>query len=124
MKLGHFLAGIFFLLLAGCGSNGLSAVKSQVMVEIVNQSSRDFENAEARFGRHTCEWGWVVRATSKGYGFYPHPITTETELHWDEPGGHRVEKLDLKKIYPPGKSGRLTFTVYDGRVEVSFREKS
>lgn len=43
---------------------------------------------------------------------------------WDEPGGHRVEKLDLRKIYPPGKSGRLTFTVHDDRVEAIFREKS
>jgi hypothetical protein len=80
-------------------------------------------NALARFGDYDCEWGNVGRTFSKSYLSFPHPITPDTELHWDEDGKHRMEKLDLRKIYPPGKSGRLTFTVYDGRVEVSFREK-
>jgi hypothetical protein len=92
-------------------------------VEIVNQSSRDLQNTKARFGDYAFEWGSVVKGGTKGFGFYPHPITAQTELHWDEAGGHRMEKIDLSKIYPPGKSGRLTFTVFDGRVEATFREK-
>jgi len=124
MNLRALFAGLLCLLLAGCGSRGLAAVKPEVDVEIINKSSRDLENAKARFGDYACEWGWVIKTATKGYGFYPHPITAQTELDWDEGGKHRVEKLDLSKIYPPGKSGRLTFTVYDGRVEVSFREKT
>lgn len=90
---------------------------------MVNQSARDLENAEARFGDHVCKWGSVVKTASKSYMYYPHPITAQMELHWDA-AGHRVEKIDLSKIYPRGKSGRLTFTVYDDRVEVNFREKN
>jgi len=124
MKLSAMFVGLLCLLLVGCGSGVLAAVKPEVDVEIVNKSSHDLENAKARFGDHACDWGWVIKTATKGYGFYPHPITARAELHWDESGGHRVEKLDLSKIYLPGKSGRLTFTVYDGRVEVTFREKS
>ncbi len=93
-------------------------------VEIDNQSSRDLQNAVARFGKYDCEWGYVGKTFSKSYLFYPYPITPKAELHWEENGKHRVEKLDLSQICPPGKSGRLTFTVRDRGVEVSFRESS
>ena len=124
MKLNAIFVGLLCVLLVGCVSHLLAAVKPEVDVVIVNKSSRDLENAEAHFGDHTCRWGWVIKTATNGYGFYPHPITAQAELHWDESGGHRVENLDLSKIYLAGKSGRLTFTVYDGRVEVTFREKS
>lgn len=124
MKFRSLLAGLFFTLLAGCGSNGLATMKPEVDVEIVNLSSRNLTNALARFGAHTCEWGNVGKTFTAGFGFYPHPITTKTELNWDEEGKSRAERLDLSKVYPAGKSGRLTFTVYDDRVDVSFREKS
>lgn len=91
-------------------------------VEIVNQSSHDLQNTLARFGGYDCEWGYVGKTFTKSYMFYPHPITAQAELQWDEEGKHCVEKIDLSKIHPAGKSGRLTFTVYYGRVEVSFRE--
>jgi hypothetical protein len=124
MKLDALFAGLLYLLLVGCSSNGLAIVKPEVDVEIINRSSRDLENAKAQFGDHACEWGWVIKTATKGYGFYPHPITAEAELHWDEEGKHRVQKLDLRKIYLPGRSGRLTFMVYDDRVEVNFRENA
>jgi hypothetical protein len=123
MKL-NALLGFFCLLLGACSGNGLAAVKPSVDVEIVNQSARDLQNAGARFGEHACEWGFVGKTFTKIYLFYPHPITAHAELQWDEPSGRRVEKLDLSKIYSRGKSGRLTFTVHDDRVEVNFREKS
>jgi hypothetical protein len=99
-------------------------MKPAVEVEMVNESSGDLENAEARFGKYVCKWGWVVKGASKSYMYYPHPITAQTELHWDASGSHRTKKIDLSKVYPPGKSGRLTFTVYDDRVAASFRGKS
>ncbi len=123
MKLANSVPWLLCALLAACGSSGLSAVP-KMEVEIVNQSSHDLENTRGRFGNYFCAWGRLMKTATASYLSYPHPITPETELHWDVDGKHRVEKLDLRKIYPPGKSGRLTFTVYDGRVEVSFREKS
>ena len=65
-----------------------------------------------------------MKTAANNFLSHPHPIAAQTELHWDEDGKPRMEKLDLRKIYARGKSGRLTFTVYDGRVEVIFREKS
>ncbi len=111
-------------MLIGCGANGFTFTNADVQVAIVNQSSHDLENAEAIFGDYTCRAGIVGKTFSKGYMSYPHPITADTELHWDENGKHRIEKIDLRKIYPPGGSGRLTFTVYDDRVEMNFRKKS
>lgn len=121
MKPGSLILGLFFVLLVACGNIRLAAVPPEIGVEIVNRSSRDLENAKAQFGAYSCEWGWVIKGATKGYGFYPHPITAQAELHWDESSGHRVEKIDLRKIYPAGKSGRLTFTVFDDRVEATFQ---
>ena len=98
-------------------------MKPAVEVEMVNELSGELENAEARFAEYVCKWGAVVKAASASYMYYPHPITAQAELHWDASGSHRTKKLDLSKVYGPGKSGCLTFTVYDDRVEVGFLEK-
>jgi hypothetical protein len=124
MKPNVLFAGLLCILLVGCGSNGLAAMKPEVDAEFINKSSRDLHNTKVYFGERICEWGNVGKTFTAIYLYYPHPITARAELHWDESEGHRVEKLDLSKIYPAGKSGRLTFTVYDDRVEVTFREKS
>jgi hypothetical protein len=123
MKPVHLLAGLLCLLLAGCGANGFTLARADVEVAIENKSSHDLENAEAIFGEYTCEAGIVGKTFTAIYLSYPHPITADTELHWNEGAKHRVERIDLRKIYPSGKSGRLTFTVYDGRVETSFKEE-
>jgi len=120
MKLDALMVGFFCVLLAACGSSGLLAMKPAVEVEVINQSSHDLRNTEARFEDHGCKWGAVVRNTSASYMYCPYPITAQLELHWDVATGHRAEKLDLGKIYPRGKSGRLTFTVYNDRVEANF----
>ena len=122
MKPTHLLPWLLCALLTACGSSGLATVQPKLEIELINQSSHALENTQARFGNNTCKWGHVGKTFSASYMFLPYPITAETELHWDEEGKHRVEKLDLRKVYSPGKSGRLTFTVYDERVEVSFRE--
>jgi hypothetical protein len=123
MKPRSLFFALFCFLLVGCDADGLTAVKAEVHVEIVNRSSQMLQNAKAIFGDYECEWGVVGKTFSKDYGFYPKPITPQAELQWDENGKARSEKIDLRKIYPPGKSGRLTFTVYDGRVEASFKAK-
>lgn len=123
MKANFMLPCLLCVLLAACGSSGLIFVP-KIDVDIVNRSSRGLDNAEVHFGDYRCRWGRVGKTFSAGYMYYPHPITPKAELHWDEDGKHRIELLDLSKIYPPGSSGRLTFTVYDGRVEATFRPQS
>ncbi|MCF7689607.1 MAG: hypothetical protein K9M98_12600 [Cephaloticoccus sp.] len=123
MKTLGLLAGFLCSLLSGCGGSGLVAMNPDIDIELINKSSKDLRNAEVHFGEKTCEWGNVGRTFTAIYLFYPHPITLHTELSWDEGGKHRAKKVDLSKIYPPGKSGQLTFTVYDDRVEVTFREQ-
>jgi hypothetical protein len=121
MKLICFFTGLYCVLLADCQSNGIASVKPQIEVEIVNQSSNKLQNALAIFGDYECKWGNVGKSAS--YLFYPHPITATAEVHWDRDGKHHVEKLSLAKIYSKGKSGRLTFTIFDDRAEARFAEK-
>lgn len=90
-------------------------------VTIVNRSSNLLENALARFGEYNCGFGYVIVSGSKGWVGFSHPITARAQLQWDENGHHHVERVGLEKIYPPGAEGRLTFTVYDGRVEAAFQ---
>ncbi len=122
MKPHRFLAVVVSSLLLwamGCQS---IASKPEVNVSVENKSSRDIENVRARFGEYACSWGNVGRTFKAIYGLYPHPITAETELHWEVDGQSKIQKLDLREVYPPGKSGRLSFTVYDDSAEVSFRD--
>jgi hypothetical protein len=109
------------LLCIGCAT---LAVRPDVDVEVVNSSSRDLSNAEVHFGEHICGWGSVIRGASKGYGFYPHPITADAVLRWWEEGrGQRSENLDLRTVYSRGAAGRLTFTISDSGVKASYRKE-
>jgi hypothetical protein len=110
-------------LLASClGSRGASS-KPDVDIQIINMSSVDIENAGAQMGAHQCKWGWVVKGGSKSYLSFPHAIGLEVTLTWDEQSRHRTEKMDLKKVYREGTSGRLIFTIYDERVAAEFHLK-
>jgi len=98
--------------------------RPDVDVVIVNSSSHKLSNAEAQFGDYRCEWGTVGLKSTAGYGFFPHPITSDTTLSWWEEGrGQRSKKLDLRKIYPAGSAGRLTFTVSDDGVIANFKKE-
>lgn len=112
-----------FLLLTGCSVSGLVGVKPDVDVEIYNLTSRNLMNAEVRFEKYACQWGTVAAHTSASYLFFPHLITSKSELHWDLNGEHFVETLDLTKVYRPRSSGRLIFTIHDEKADVSFKEK-
>lgn len=119
MKPSTLVPWLLIALLVGCGSSRLAVVNPKVDVEVVNQSARPLQNVLARFGDHECKWGNVGKSAS--YLFYPHPITAHAELHWDTQGQPKMQKFDLRKTYPPGKSGCLAFVIYDDRAEVSFR---
>ncbi len=51
------------------------------------------ENTTARFVENACAWGRLVKAATAIYLFYPHPLTAETELSWDEAGGQLAEPV-------------------------------
>lgn len=121
MKPWSYLLALLFIPLAACG---MVLRKPAIEVTMINSTSRIFREARVHFGSNLCEWGTVVPTGNAGYMHYPHPITPEAELRWEEDGGRQVRKLDLKKIYPTGKSGQLVFTVFDDRVEVKFTEKT
>lgn len=120
MKPWSYLLALVFIPLAACG---MVLRKPAVEMVIVNKSDNVLEESCAYLGTNVCEWGVVIPSTSAGYMHYPHPITLEVELRWEGKDGAQVRKLDLKKIYPTGKSGQLIFTVFDDRVEVKFIEK-
>jgi hypothetical protein len=112
---------VLAVLLTSCGGNGIRLSNPEVDVEIFNRSSRDLRESGVKFGEFMCAWGTVVRTGNAVYVFYPHPITLTavfSALYGTEP---REEKLDLKNVYIPGKSGRLSFTVFDDRVEATFK---
>jgi hypothetical protein len=121
MKLSLLLIAMFSLLTA-C-SNGVTFMKTEVDVVILNKSTHDLENARVYFGEIVCKWGFVGRSFSASRGLFPHPITETAKLKWDEEGSSRVEDLDISKIYNRKKHGILKFIVYDDRVEVTFVER-
>jgi hypothetical protein len=122
MKFAYLLGGFLVALLTGCGTGALFS--RQVDIGIVNESSKDLGNTVVRFGANECSLGFVAKTASKVFLFYPEPITAKAELRCATVSGPRVEAVDLSKVYSSGKSGRLTFTVYDDRVEVIFNERS
>jgi hypothetical protein len=109
--------------LAGLTACSTMSAEPKIDVAIENKSSKDVDNTRARFGQYECSWGFLSVDAKAINGQYPHPITAETELHWDMAGQQKEQKFDLSKVYPKGKSGRLTFTVFDDRAEVAFREE-
>lgn len=121
MKPFSYLLALFLVPLAACG---MVLRRPAVELMIVNKSAYVIKEARVYLGANVCGWGTVIPAGTKGYMHYPHPITPEAELHWEGANGPQVRKLDLKKIYPTGKSGQLVFTVFDDRVEVKFTEKT
>ncbi len=118
------LALVFIVLtLWGCSTNGNSAVRSAVEVEMVNDSRQDMEKTEARFGVHVCKWGVVVSKSSASFMNFPYPITEYAELRWEVAGRQELRRIDLREFYRSGVSGRLTFTFFGDRIDVAFREK-
>ena len=91
MKLARPPAALLALLLFSYGTKGIADMKAEIDVEVINRSSHDMDDVSAHFGEYTCGWGWVVRNSTKDYAFYPHPITFDSELHWNEEGKHRLE---------------------------------
>lgn len=123
MKLILHLCGALALGLSFACHGALPGSRPEVEVELYNRSSHELREARVIFGEFDCGWGLVGPTFSKSYLAFPHPITAEARLEWQEQGRTRSERLDLRAVYVAGQSGRLTFTVADGRVSVAFKPR-
>jgi len=100
---------------------------AKIDVELKNSSSNDVEDGEIYFGKHFV-FGphcFVGKSYSKTYLGYPYADGSSAEVEWTTKGIKHEKTVDLEKVLPEKKSGQLTFTIFDDRVEVSFKpEKS
>lgn len=117
----HFVFSICLLLLApACGMMGL---RPEVDVLIRNKSDRKLTETRVRFGDYVCDWGVVVKDGNKGFILYPNPITPDVDFLWSQGEKEHKIKVDLRGIYPPRASGRLTFVFYGDRVVAEFEKR-
>lgn len=118
----RFLISICLLLLVtACGAIRLPA---ELDIIVLNKSGRKLTETRVRFGDYVCKWGVVVKDADKGFLFYPHPITPDADFLWnDEAEKEHKIKVDLRGIYPPRASGRLTFVFYGDRVVAEFKKR-
>lgn len=117
-KLSLCLTMLLLVLQIGCATFNIG--RPRVDIAFVNHSSADLEAVSARFGQHECGVGLLGRTFLKGFGDFGHPITNDVEVRWEVNRTLKVERLDLRKVYPPGRAGRLTFTITDKGVSASF----
>lgn len=117
----RFVLSICLLLIVpACKVIGL---RPDVDILVLNQSGRKLTETRVKFGDYVCKWGVVVKDADKGFLFYPHPITPDTDFLWnDEAGKEHKIKVDLRGIYPPRASGKLTFVFYGDRVVAQFEK--
>jgi hypothetical protein len=92
-------------------------------VEILNLSSEPLEDAEAYFGEAVCGWGYVATRVSASHMSFSAPITDDAVLTWRSSRGVRREAVKVGSVLQRGVRGRLSFRVFDNRVEVRFFPK-
>lgn len=120
MSARFFVLSVLALLWVGCATSS----HSEVDAVMVNQSSRDLSNAEVVFGTNRCPVGTLARTATASYLFYRAPITDHANVRWwEKEHDQRSEVLDLRGIYPKDGRGRLTFTISDSGVKVSYRKE-
>lgn len=118
MKVTPLWALLVLGFLIGCAGAAPGAVSTEV--EVVNESAWNAREARVSFGAHECPWGVVSRGKSKSYLFFPHPITAEAVVAWDDDRGTHRHRVDLTKVYQK-KPGRLTFALRDNEVAARFK---
>lgn len=94
-----------------------------IEVELFNFSSEDIQEAEAHFGESICGWGHVSSRVSASHMSFSQPITDEAVLTWRDSKGRRSERVNVKAVLQRGVCGRLSFRLYDNRIDVRFFPK-
>jgi len=107
--------------IAGCMLVGCK--KPWVNIVTENNSASSVEDVRIRFGEFTYSSGNIRKDMSASYVDYSHPITEETEVHWNVENVHKQQNVSLRGIYKKGSSGTLTFTISDKTVEARFKEE-
>ena len=115
MTLQSLFFGLVALFVAGCGHSSRRGVD----LEVVNRSTRLLQNVQANFGTSVCDWGVVGNNATKGYMAYTGSIGSGAELKWEVDGRLVAKNVSLVGRYRPGVTERLTFLIYDDRVEVA-----
>jgi hypothetical protein len=108
--------------LLGC-SVYRSVAGTKIDIELKNSSSNDAEEGEIYFGKYFV-FGphcFVGKSYSKTYIDYPDVNGSSAEVEWTSKGTKHDKTVDFRKVMPEKKSGQLTFTIFDDRVEVSFK---
>lgn len=115
----------FVVLLLGLQFAGCRSVFGgpPIEVELFNFSSEDIREAEARFGEAICSWGYVSSRVSASHMSFSQPITDEAVLTWRGSRGPRSERVNVKAVFQRGVRGRLSFRLYDNRIDVRFFPK-
>jgi len=92
-------------------------------ITLNNSASNNIQEADVTFGEYVlfnppCSIG-------KGYGAtyvdYPYLSGTNADVEWISKGTKFKKTVDFEKVMPKSKSGLLTFTICDDRVEVRFK---
>lgn len=96
----------------------------EVDVGITNQTPHVLRNAYVAFGEHKCRFGVLGSGASATYMYYPFPITSDAEVHWEADASSRSHRIDLTNVYNKGQSGKLIFYVTDTGVSAEFRVSS
>ncbi len=117
------ILSISILLLVSVSGCGVMGLRPEVHVLVLNKSGIELTDTRVTFGDHVCKWGVVAKNGDVGFMFYPHPITPRVDFLWNEGGKNSKIEVDLRDIYPPGASGRLTFIFYGDRVVPVYEKK-
>jgi hypothetical protein len=116
---------LFLALALGLQITGVmpSSAAHAIEVEIFNFSSEDLRDAEAQFGEAICGWGYVSSRVSASHMSFSAPITDQAVLTWRDSKGRHREEVKVGAVFQRGVRGRLSFRVYDNRVDVRFFPK-
>lgn len=116
---------LFLFLLLGFQLVGCRALFGgpPIEVEIFNFSAEPLEEAEAHFGAAICGWGYVATRVSASHMSFSAPITDDVVLTWRGSQGVRRETVSVRSVLQRGVRGRLSFRVFNDRVEVRFFPK-
>lgn len=106
---------------------GLLACKPQsssIDIAFLNQTTNEFDFVEITFGENTCSAGVLIPTAPSVTMDYRYPITPEAKVRWKRSDGVvKIKEVALKGVVPPKTTGRITFSIHEDSVTVTFKPK-
>jgi hypothetical protein len=99
---------------------------TKIDITLKNASSNDAEKCEIFFGNFFV-FGperFVGKGHSATYSNYLNVNGSTAEVEWTSKATRNKKIVDFKNVLPEKKSGQLTFTILDDRVEVNFKPEN